>query len=585
MNNYNLTKKTNFDEQVKIGTNYTPEELAQATQKYKEATPKQIENNTIIKVKVIEIAEKDVILDTGVKFDGIVPLNEFKDLPNLKVGDEVETYVEAIEKKNKNILLSRKKLETIKGWQNIEKALITETPLEATVKKTSPGGLITNIQGIEAFVGTKIQVEIINISHAKKNVIVSRKAIIKKNLEEQKKAIIEKLEEGQILEGVVKNIEQYGAFIDLGGITGLVYIKDIDWTNDIDHPSKAKDKQGNPLFEKDKKVKVIVLGFKKEKNHVSLSTKHLEPNPWEKAYKEVQENSTLKCKVIEIMDNRAILKTPLGINAIMYSSDMSHSIRPQHPKEIIEIGQELEAMVLRIDVEKQLLKVGIKQLIPDPWLHEDFSIKYGLNTRHKAKVIHLTEYLAYLQIEKNVMGILHKNHLSWSKKINNPSTVLKKGEIYQVLIIGVDESKKRLELGLRELEESPWDDFQKTFIPGSTHKATILRKIPQGFIVKLTNGPESFIANKDITKKEKPELAEGKELHIIVVEFIKYEEKIHISHDALFQTSIKPRKHSKPIDFITAEKTTLEDIALVSDTKQAQKQKEETPAENKKTKT
>lgn len=596
MSNNNITKKTNFDTQAKPSINYTPEELAKATQSYEEATPKQIENNTIIKVKVIEIAEKDVILDTGLKFDGIVALNEFKDLPNLKIGDELEVYVEAVERKHKEILLSRKKLEAIKGWQNIEEALITQVPLEATVKKTSPGGLITNIQGVEAFlpgsqidvnpitdyeafVDTKIQVVVINISHAKKNVIVSRKIIIKENLEEQKRAIVEKLEEGQILEGVVKNIEKYGAFVDLGGVTGLVYIKDMVWSKRIDHPSKAKDEQGNLMFEKDKKVKVVVLSFDKEKNHVSLATKPLLPHPWEKLAKEVQENSIIKCKVVKIMDYGAIVETTQGIEAFMYNSDMSYSIQTQHPKEIIEIDQEIEVMVLRIDVEKQSLRVGIKQLIPDPWQDEEFFIKYGLNTRHKAKVTNFTEHGAYLELAPRIEGFLHNRHLSWSKKINTPSTVLKKDELNEILIIGIDESKKRLELGLRELEESPWDDFQKTFIPGSTHKGVILRKIPQGLIVKLTNGPESFIANKDITKKEKSELEIGKELDLIVVEFMKYEEKVHISHDALFETSTKSRKYSKPIDLITAEKTTLEDIALVSDAK-----KEGSPAENKETK-
>ncbi|MEM7173852.1 MAG: S1 RNA-binding domain-containing protein [Bacteroidota bacterium] len=592
---------TNLTQPTHAGPHYSPEELAQTTKWYEASLPKQLEDKVIIKSKVIAISPQYVTLDTGLKADGVVPFTEFKDVVDLKVGDEVEIYVEAIENKHGEIVLSRKKIDAIKAWQTIEEALVEKTPLEAIVQEKNKGGLDATIKGLKVFLpgsqidivpvedhniflNKKIQVEVIKVNRAKKNVVVSRKNIIKNKVEAQKKSIISNLEEGQVLEGVVKNIEKYGAFVDLGGIVGLVYVKDMVWDRRIDHPDKAKDENGKPMFEIDKKIKVVVSGFDKEKNYVSLATKYLLPNPWDTLVKEVQEKSVIKCKVVKIMDYGAILETSYGTEAFIHSSDMMRSNYIHAPSEVLEIGQEVEAMVLQIDPEKQDLRVGMKQLIPDPWQEASFSEQYELGSRHQAKAVKFTEHGVYFELKPGVEGFVHNRHLSWTKRIHNPAKILEKNINYEVVVLAINDDKKILDLGFREIrEDSPWEKFQNHFVPGSTHKATLLRKLPQGFIVQLAQGPETFVANRDLSSKEKIEI--NQELNFMIMEVIRHEEKIRISHNALFDTNAKPAKtkqYTKPIDLITAEKTTLRDIALVKDTTKDEKKEDKAPIEEEK---
>ncbi len=578
MNTTEILKKDDIVLQSKSDASPTPEELAALTKLYEQASP-QNKNQEIVKAKVIDIGTKDIVLDLGLKADGVVSSTEFRDLPNLKIGDEVEVYVEALENQQGELVVSREKAGLLRTWQLIQDSLDKETSLECFIKRKTKGGLIVDLQGIEAFlpgsqidtspvtdydayIGKKLDVCVLKINYAKNNVIVSHRFLIKKELEEQKRVIISNLQEGQILEGTVSNITKFGAFINLGGITGLVHIKEMSWNKHINHPDLVKDDEGNLMFERDKKVKVVVIGFDKEKNHISLSTKAFFDNPWDNLSDKVQEGSILQGKVAKLIDCGAFIEIKKGIEAFIYISDISLSSYIAHPEEVLEVGQEIDVIVLAIDSEKQDLRVGRKQLMDDPWEADDFLAKYAMDTRQKAKVCRFTESGTYLELAPGIEGFLHNRHLSWIKKTLHASDILKKGEIQEVLILSADEPNKLLELGFRELEDSPWDTFETTFTIGSIHKSTLLKKLNKGFIVELPYGLECFVFNKELVKKDKSNIAVGDVLDFMVVEFIKHEQKVLLSHTATFKKNRPTAKTSNntPTNFIAEQKTTLGDF-------------------------
>ncbi len=592
MNTTEILKKDDTVLQSKLDANQTPEELAALTKLYEQASP-QNKNQEIVNAKVIDIGTKDIVLDLGLKADGVVSFTEFRDLPNLKIGDEVEVYVEALENQQGELVVSRKKAGLLKTWHLIQDSLDNETSLESSVKRKTKGGLIVDLQGIEgflpgsqidispvtdydAYIGKKIDVCVLKINYAKNNVIVSRRFLIKKELEEQKKVIISNLQEGQILEGTVSNITNFGAFINLGGITGLVHTKQMSWSKHINHPDQVKDDEGNPMFERDKKVKVVVIDFDKEKNHISLSTKAFFANPWDNLPEKVQEGSILQGKVTKMIDRGVFIETKKGIEGFMYISDLSLSSYITHPKEVLKVGQEIDVMVLAIDREKQDLRVSRKQLMANPWEAEDFLVKYAMDTHQKAKVCRFTESGTYLELVPGVEGFLHNRHLSWIKKIHHASNIFKKGEIQEVLILSADEPNKLLELGFRELEDSPWDTFEDTFTINSIHKGSLLKKINKGFIVELPYGLECSVSNKELVKQDKSNIAVGDVLDFMVIEFIKHEQKILLSHTATFKKNkpIAKTSNNNSINFIADQKTTLGDFISID--------KQETPQTDKK---
>ncbi len=574
-----------------------PVDTAQALpQAYLDTLPPD-KNHQIVAATVLDVNDEYVLLDLGIKTDGVLPVSELKDQAQLAPGTVVEVYVEAQENALGAQVISHKKARLVKTWQRIEKAFADEEPLEATVLRNTKGGLVVDIDGVEAFcpgsqidlspvkdyhawVDQKIEVLVIKMHPAKANIVVSRKALLKKSLESQKREILSNLQVGQILEGTVKNITHFGVFVDLGsaqsGIVGLVYVKNMVWDKRVDHPDKALDPEGNRLFEVGKQVKVVVLDFDQEKNHVSLATRNLFPNPWEQLPDTFQVGATLQGTVVKVLDTGAILEVSPGIEAYLHVSEMSHSTYVQKPADLVTPGQQLEVAILSLDPEAQELRVGLKQLIPDPWEEEAFHTQYALDTRHKGVVRRITSEGAYLEIAPGVQGYLGLKHLSWVKRYNHPREVLKQGATYHVVVLNIDTPGRLLQLGLRECEDSPWGKFKELFRVGSTHQGTVIKKIAHGAIVKLPHELETFVTAKALVTQDKKPVQEGQVLDFLVTDCNKSEESVMVSHTATYEPSARHSQEAQGSThaFAPAEKAVMGNLDGLSALK-AQLQEQE----------
>ena len=587
-----------------------PEE---ALQPYLQLLPKD-KSKQIVAATILDIGSQDVLLDLGLKADGVLSISEFKDRTQLKAGDQVEVFVEAQENRLGELRISRRKARIVKTWRMIEEALAEDKPLKATVLRTTKGGLVVDIDGVEAFcpgsqielsavkeyspwVGQSIEVLVLKMNAAKANIVVSRKAFLKKEMESQRREVLAQLQVGQILEGIVKNITHFGVFVDLGGsqsgIVGLVYVKHMVWDKKVDHPEKALDAEGNRLFEVGKKVRVVVLDYDHEKNHVSLATKPLLPNPWDNLADNFKAGVTVSGTVTKLVDGGALVELSEGIEGFLPTSEMSHSTYSQQPDTFVEIGQQLEVIILSLDKETQDLRVGRKQLTADPWQEEAFRSTYGLDSRHKATVRRLTPEGTYLELAPGVQGYLGLRHLSWTKRYNHPREVFKRGQQVEVVVLSIDVPSRLLKLGYRECQDSPWPDFQKTFAIGTLHQGTIIKKLSHGYIVQLPHELETFVTSREMTKQDKSVAKEGETLEFVITDFIRGEERVLISHTATFDKSTRlaqktsEKKHN-PRNFITAEKAMMGNLASLSELKKqlanqerqvaAQQSAEEAPA-------
>ena len=569
---------------------------------------KQVQAHEIVKGKIILLTKREAVLDIGGKADGVVSLTELRHIADPKVGDEVEVYIAEKENKWGDIVLSHRMAVLIKTWDMIRDAYENKKALQGKVKRAIKGGLIVDIDGIETFlpgsqiaispvknfheeVGKTIQVQVLKINKRKENVIISRRLLLQKEQEAQRKEVIASLKKGQILSGIVKNITHFGAFIDLGGIVGLVHKNHATWDKKVSSPHNIKDENGEPMFVVGKEIKVVVENFDLEEGNIFLSTKRLMTNPWDTfAEKEKEGESIVKGRVKEIMEYGAfveLLDYP-GITGLLHVSDISHASYLDHPKEVIAIGEEREFKVLTMSKDDHDLRLGLKQLTPNPWEIKETIDKYAIDTIHEAKVRSLVHGGAYLTLETGIEGFVPNKNLSWTKKIFNPSEVLKKGNTTQVKILGIDEENKMLLLGVREVEENPWPSFKQTFEVGSIHKGTISKKVTGGAIVELAYGIMTFVGNKELIKQDKTEVTEGEELDFAVIYCSADYEKegIGVSHTETYKkgkkkTDIKkPKAKGKPMNFISGEKnSTLGDFeALTKLRDELRKQTEETDA-------
>jgi len=381
------------------------------------------------------------------------------------------------------------------------------------------------------------------------------------------------MEKGQILEGIVRNVTSVGAFVDLGGIVGLVYVKHMVWDKRIDHPDKVKDADGNLFFQKDKKIKVVVIDFDEEKTRISLSTRELLPNPWEELPPNMVEGAEITGVVSKILDRGVFVKVENLVEAFMYIADLGHSNYISHPTDVVELGQEVKAKILTLDRETQEFRVGIKQLLPEPFGTPEFFAKYALNTRHEGIVRRFTDQGAYIELEPGIEGFLHTRHMSWTKKIKYPGQVLRKKEKQEVLILNVDEEHKILELGLRELEDSPWEKFETIFIPGSTHEGTVIKVLPKGVagIIQLPYGLECKVDREQLMKEDKTMLAEGEIAKFVILDFLRDKQKVIISHTATFQKTHRGDSviSTRAVHYTPkTTKTTLGDMSVLSQLKE-----------------
>ena len=569
---------------TRFGADYTAQEKAALTQSY-EATLTSIKEYEIVKGTVVGISNRDVIINIGFKSDGLVPLNEFRDLPDLKPGDEVEVYIEAQENAKGQLVLSRKKAKLVRGWEKIQAAADNNEVIEALVKRRTKGGLIVDICGIEAFlpgsqidikpvsdfdvyVGKKIDVAVVKINHANDNVVVSHKVLIEKSLESQKSEIISKLEKGQILEGIIKNMTSFGVFINLGGIDGLLHIKDISWSR-IRHPEE--------VLTLGQKVQVVVTDFNEDKQRISLGMKQLTVHPWETLPATIEVGAKVKGKVVNLADYGAFLEIMPGVEGLIYISEMSWSQYPRNIKDLIKVGDEVEAMVLTLDREEKKMSLGIKQLTSDPWTSADLLDKYAAGTKHQGIVRNLTHFGVFIELEEGIEGLLHVSDLSWTQKISHPSVVLKVGDTVEVVVLEIDKENKRLALGRKQLEENPWDTYEEEFQLDSVHKGKITKKVDKGALALLPHEVTGFIPKRHLAKEDRQEAAVGEELDLKVIEFSKANKRILLSHTATFsavkgypgKAKSKADKHAGNAgNFMAAEKSTLGDIEALANFKE-----------------
>ena len=569
---------------TRFGVEYTDQERAALTQSY-EANLTSIKEYEVVQGTVVAISNRDVIINIDFKSDGLVPLNEFRDLPDLKPGDEVEVYIERQEDARGQLVLSRKKAKLVRGWETIQNAADNNEVIEGIVKRRTKGGLIVDIYGIEAFlpgsqidvkpvrdfdayIGKSIDVAVVKINYANDNVVVSHKVLIEKSLESQKIAIIGRLEKGQILEGIIKNMTSFGVFIDLGGVDGLLHITDISWGR-IGHPEE--------VLELGQKVKVVVTDFNEDKKRISLGMKQLTPHPWEALPMAIEVGAKVKGTVVNIADYGAFLEITPGVEGLVHISEMSWSQYPRNIRDLIKIGDEIEAVVLTMDREEKKMSLGIKQLTRDPWTSAELLEKYAMGTKHTGMVRNMTHFGVFLELEEGIEGLLHVSDFSWTQKINHPSEAVKVGNTVEVVVLEIDQENKRLALGRKQLEENPWDTYEKNFQIGSVHQGTITKKVDKGALIALPHDVEGFVPKRHLIKEDGQEASVGELLALKVIEFSKANKRIMLSHTAVFSedkehSDIPQPKASKRTrassSFATAEKSTLGDVEALANLKE-----------------
>ncbi|MBK8390495.1 MAG: 30S ribosomal protein S1 [Saprospiraceae bacterium] len=514
---------------------YSSEQKSTYLDKY-ESTLKNVEEFEVVKARVSGIHAGDVILDIDYKSDGLISLSEFRDFPDLKVGDYVDVYVENKEDINGQLVLSRRKAKLIKAWDNLVDSYKNGTIIKGSVISKTKGGLIVECSGLEtflpgsqidvkpivdydAYVGKTMEFKVVKINEAIKNAVVSHKALIESDLAEQREAIISGLEKGQVLEGVVKNITDFGAFMDLGGVDGLLYITDISWGR-INHP--------NEVLELNQKLNVVVLDFDEDKKRISLGLKQLLPHPWEVLEANIAEGSVVKGRIVNIEDYGAFLEIIPGVEGLIHVSEVSWSNQPVNAREYFKLNQEFEAKVVTLDRDERKMSLSLKQLSLDPW--SQVAEKYSVGTRHQGEVKNLTPYGVFVELQEGIGGMIHISDLSWTKRYAHPSEFTKVGEMMDVQVIELDSDNRKLSLGHKQLEENPWDTFENVFPIGSFHEATVVRKDERGATVQLPYGLEAYAPIKHLRKEDGSTAEVDETLTVKVIEFNRDDKKIMVSH-------------------------------------------------------
>ena len=541
-------------------------------------SPNTIKDKEVTEGTVIAINKREVVVNIGYKSDGIIPLNEFRYNPDLKIGDNVEVFIENQEDKKGQLILSHRKARVAKSWDRVNEALENDEVIKGYIKCRTKGGMIVDVFGIEAFlpgsqidvkpirdydvfVGKTMEFKVVKINQEFKNVVVSHKALIEAELEQQKKEIIAKLEKGQVLEGVVKNITSYGVFIDLGGVDGLIHITDLSWGR-VNHPEE--------IVSLDQKLNVVILDFDDEKRRIALGLKQLQPHPWDALDPDLKVGDKVKGKVVVMADYGAFVEIAPGVEGLIHVSEMSWSQHLRSAQDFLKKGDEVEAVILTLDREERKMSLGIKQLKADPW--ENIEEKYPVGSKHTAKVRNFTNFGVFVDLEEGVDGLIHISDLSWTKKIKHPSEFTQIGADIDVQVLEIDKDNRRLSLGHKQLEENPWDVFETIFTVGSVHEGTIIELLDKGAVVALPHGVEGFATPKHLVKEDGTTAKQDEKLDFKVIEFNKDAKRIILSHSRIFEDAAKAeqRKAKKAAAKSAAaeeapatpviEKTTLGDI-------------------------
>ena len=575
--------KEEFDWYAYENEGHTEAEVEKLNEVY-DSSLTQIEEKEVIDGTVIALTEKEVVVNVNYKSEGVIPINEFRYNPDLKVGDKVEVFVEQLEDKYGQLVLSHRTARTHRAWQKVNEVLKSGEVITGFVKCRTKGGLIVDVFGIEAFlpgsqidvkpirdydqfVGKNMEFKVVKINHEFRNVVVSHKALIEAELEEQKKQIIGGLEKGQVLEGTVKNITSYGVFIDLGGVDGLIHITDLSWGR-VNHPEE--------IVTLDEKINVVILDFDDSKKRIALGLKQLQDHPWDALDEKLQVGDTVKGKVVVIADYGAFIEVAPGVEGLIHVSEMSWSQHLRSAQDFMAVGDEVEAVILTLDREERKMSLGIKQLMPDPWA--DIDKKYPVDSKHKATVRNFTNFGVFVELEEGVDGLIHISDLSWQKKIKHPSEFCKVGDEMEVVVLELDRDNRRIALGHKQLEANPWDEFEAEFAEGSVHEGTIIEdKKDKAAVVSLPHGVEAICPKKHMRKEDGTNAAENDKLEFKVIEFNKDAKKIVVSHTRTFEegedkpttkkkSSGKGKGGSKAVEQLNKsnEKSTLGDLDALS---------------------
>ncbi len=546
-----------------------------------------IKDKEVTEGTVISINKREVVVNIGYKSDGIIPFNEFRYNPDLKVGDTVEVFVENQEDSKGQLVLSHKKARTAKSWERVNQALENDEIIKGYIKCRTKGGMIVDVFGIEAFLpGSQIDVKpirdydmfvdktmefkVVKINQEYKNVVVSHKALIEAELEQQRKEIIAKLEKGQVLEGTVKNITSYGVFIDLGGVDGLIHITDLSWGR-VNNPAD--------IVEPDQKLNVVILDFDEEKKRIALGLKQLQPHPWDKLDENLKVGDKVTGKVVVMTDYGAFVEVAPGVEGLIHVSEMSWSQHLRSAQDFLKVGDEVEAVILTLDRDERKMSLGIKQLKENPW--DKIEEKYPVGSKHAAKVRNFTNFGVFVELEEGVDGLIHISDLSWTKKIKHPSEFTQIGADIDVVVLEIDKDNRRLSLGHKQLEDNPWDNFETVYTVGSIHEGTITELLDKGAVISLPYGVEGFATPKHLVKEDGTPAKQDEKLQFKVIEFNKDAKRIILSHSRIFEdeqkaearkarkAAGKQQAEEQPVaQSSNIEKTTLGDIDALAELKQ-----------------
>ena len=478
-----------------------------------EETIQEIQEGQILKGTVVEVRENEVLLDIGFKSEGVIPIEEFGDSSGVKAGDEFDVFLEKIENQDGLVVLSKERADFLKVWDKIKLAHETGEVVEGVVDRRIKGGLVVKLWGVDTFlpgsqvalrqvpdldemIGETITCRIIKKNKRRRNVVVSRRVVLEQDRERKKSSLISELQKGQIRTGIVKNITDFGAFVDLGGIDGLLHITDLSWGR-VQHPSE--------VVQIGAEITVKVLDFEQERERISLGLKQLQAYPWEDVERRYPEGIRIRGKIVSITNYGAFVELEKGIEGLIHISEMSWTRHIKHPSKVVNIGDEVEVMVLKIDKESEKISLGLKQCEDDPWL--SLTHRYPVGTIIEGKVRNLTDFGAFVEVEEGIDGLVHISDMSWTKRVRHPKEVVRRGDTVQVQILDIDADKRRISLGIKQLMENPWPSLAAAYPAGREVDGKVIRMLDHGVIVEMPDDLEGFVplGHLGLPKLDKPQ--------------------------------------------------------------------------------
>lgn len=547
---------------------YSNEEFETLAKLYSESF-RDVKEGELVRGKIVRIQSDNVIVDIGFKSEGTIPKSEFPPDAEIKVGQEVEVVLESVEDQDGNLVLSKQRADFLRIWERVLNAAKTGEVLQGKIIKRIKGGMVVDLMGMEAFlpgsqidvkpirdfdafVGQTMDFRVVKVNEPTENVVVSHKVLIEEGMKDQRNAILQSLEKGQILEGTVKAITDFGVFVDLGGVDGLIHITDLSWGR-INHP--------NEVVKLDETIKVVVTDFDEEKKRISLSLKKLLPHPWENIEEKYKVGDKVSGRVVSLTDYGAFIEIEKGIEGLIHNSEMSWTQHIKHPSQVVAMGQIVEAIILSLDKEEKKISLGIKQLEPDPW--QKLMEKYPVGSRHMGIARNLTNFGVFVELEPGVDGLIHISDLSWTKKIRHPGEVVKKNEKIEVIVLSVDVDQRKISLGHKQITENPWPKFEQIYSVGTETTGKVVRIIEKGLIAELPEKVDGFVPATQLSTAKIKNLAThfpvDAELPLKVIEFDKESKKIVLSAIAALKEK-SDEEIQKYIDTFKLEKVTVQNI-------------------------